>query len=188
MVDNLLGKYMFLFIGLLVASTIAEGILWLSWSKRYFSKGIVIYRKEVESNNKVNSISKDNLIKNIKIINFTFKQTDNNTIFFREKLFIFKLSPVWELVNYIPIMRGMLKLDTNNKYIVTGFLNYDILTILVIFPILSIYTSLLTDANELLFFFFLLMILFIAILAFTYYVLQLPKYNKIARYLENKNL
>jgi len=140
------------------------------WSYFYFSRGIQLYYKEVNSR----SIVKD-LDDFIGILNASFKGTgyspsikftkiDNQTIGFREKMFEFSL------FIYTPLMHGNILID-NTKIKIKGLANW--------YPIAFTclwYSSILpTFRCEIDFMFLVVPIIIFGVI----YFIQLKKYNKV---------
>jgi hypothetical protein len=104
---------------------LVEILLSIMWKKIYFKSGIPIFSKTLNSPNK--TIEADNLIKNLndkfESTGYTpsiyFKQIDQNTIAFRNKMFEISL------FSYIPVMHGKISFDKNDsKIYVTGLANW----------------------------------------------------------------
>ena len=102
---------------------IVEVIFQLSWLKFYFRNGIPVYKKKYPFFGSLNEPFDTNYLEE------HFKSSYSSTIFFRkfneyECGFREKL---WEirLLNYIPVMRGLIKGDEESKsFYIIGYLNW----------------------------------------------------------------
>ena len=116
----------------LVIGLIIEPILNYSWNKAYFTKGLPIFMVRVSAKPRYSNVPRISQFEThfhstwfLWDISLLFKELDMDVYGFREKNLIRPLYPL--------VMHGMLFFDrNNNQVIVTGFLNWLVLCILVV--------------------------------------------------------
>ena len=120
-----------------IVSGIADLILGLTWTKVYFTSGILVYQQKISIESRYSNIPAPSLfekrLSSCWMGSFTFKELELNQYGFRQKLFSFTLNPV---------THGLIIFDTeNNQISVNGYLNWLVfsLTVLLlfVFPFLS---------------------------------------------------
>ena len=107
-----------IFLSILVVAGI-EAIIRATWNMNYYTKGIILYKKQVSVRNRYSNIPSTNRLekefKSIVSSSLVFSEVAPHTFGFREKIIEFRF------VKYSPIMRGMLYFDyENNQIIVKG--------------------------------------------------------------------
>ena len=125
-------------IAAMIISACAELVLVATWTKLYFTSGVLIFRKQVSielrhSNTPTPALLEKRL-SSCWMGSFAFKELESNQYGFREKFFSF----TWN-----PVTHGLIVFDTeNNQITVKGYLNWQVFSttifLLVIFPLLSL--------------------------------------------------
>lgn len=111
-----------------IISGYADLILGTTWTKFYFTSGVLVFRKQISIELRYSNVPTPSLfekrLSSCWMGSFAFKELGTNQYGFRQKLFSFTLNPV---------THGRIIFDTENSQItVEGYLNWLVLSITIL--------------------------------------------------------
>jgi hypothetical protein len=113
---------------LMAALIVAEVVLSMTWNRFYFTKGIPIFWRRIESTEKLETLSLEALQKASATAAgapFAFRPLTSNAIAFRER-------PLGGMMHYMPLMRGLIRHNPEEPFIsVLGLVNWSFLGLVI---------------------------------------------------------
>jgi hypothetical protein len=113
---------------LMAALIVAEVVLSMTWNRFYFTKGIPIFWRRIESTEKLETLSLEALQKSAATAAgapFAFRPLTPNAIAFRER-------PLGGTTHYMPLMRGLIRQNPEEPFIsVLGLVNWSFIGLIV---------------------------------------------------------
>ena len=113
---------------LMAALIVAEVVLSMTWNRFYFTTGIPIFWRRIESTEKLETLSLEALQKASATAAgapFAFRPLTPNAIAFRER-------PLGGMMHYMPLMRGLIRHNAEEPFIsVLGLVNWSFVGLVV---------------------------------------------------------
>jgi hypothetical protein len=117
----------------MILSGLAELMVAASWTKFYFTSGILVFRQQVaiesRHSNTPSPFLLEKRLSSCWMGSFAFKELEADQYGFRQRFFSFTLNPV---------THGLVQFDTdNNRITVKGYLNWNVLSVVVFLLVIT---------------------------------------------------